>query len=718
MKKVLFTSHVANFAKFNYPFMRWFKERGYEVHYASMGEEKIDCDRHFTVPFERSPFKLNNLRAIKQLKEIIDNEGYDIIHTHTPMGSVVTRIAAMAARKNGTRVIYTAHGFHFFKGAPVLNWLIYYPIEKLMAGYTDTLVTINKEDYEFAVRKFNTNVEYVPGVGIDPEKFVFKMLASEKLSLRRSLGLKKTDFVMLYTAELNKNKNQAMLIDAMERLTVNYPDMHLLLAGGDSLNGRLQRVVEGKKLTNNVHFLGYRKDIPRLLKISNVSVSTSLREGLPVNIMEAMYVGVPTIATNCRGNRDLVDDSKTGYLVDPNASDVLIEKISLLYDDTTLRYRLGKDSVSKVKETYLLNPILNEMGNIYENRPRVLHLLGSSKFSGAESVASELIKDVSNSYEAYYCSPSGDINRSLELRGIIHIPINRLSITEISRIVRLHRPDIIHAHDFKASIVASLFHKKVLIISHIHQNPAWLNKLNIKSFLYKFRLNTFSKVLLVTEEIKNNKIFNDVLTNRLIVAHNKVDEIDILRRAGSGVESQFDLGFCGRLEYIKQPFDFIQMVAEIKRTKRNVRAVIIGDGTLVTECHNLIEELDLQDNIRLVGFQDNPFRYIKSCKFLVITSAAEGFGLVAIEAMILKSVVISYDIPSIREVIGKNSDTFGDTMRELVDVYFKYENDRNLYNKQILTNLKNTKRFTKNAQAENDGIGAVYRDVLSESRNG
>lgn len=306
-KKVLFTSHVANFQKFNRPFMRMLSQQGYEVHYASDGEEKIlDCDKEFTIPFERSPFKLGNIKAYFKLKKIIDQEKYDLIHTHTPMGSVVTRLAARATRKKGTRVIYTAHGFHFFKGAPLLNWIIYYPIEKLMARHTDTLITINNEDFERATKNFRTDVHYVPGVGVDPKKFDVKMSKAEKIALRKSLGLKDSDFVIIYVAELSKRKNQLWLINTLSNFLYEHSEAHLVLPGKDSLKGVAHVLVEKLNLQKQVHFLGYRNDIPQLMKISNMAVSASKQEGLPVNIMEAMYLGLPVVVTDCRGNRDLV----------------------------------------------------------------------------------------------------------------------------------------------------------------------------------------------------------------------------------------------------------------------------------------------------------------------------------------------------------------------------------------------------------------------------
>jgi glycosyltransferase EpsD len=157
--KILFVSNTANFAKFNRPFMRWFREQGWQVDYASAGEEDVpDCDNHYTIAIARSPFNLKNIKAYKELSRILAN-GYDIVHCHTPMGACLARLAS---RKNRARVIYTVHGFHFFKGAPLLNWLVYYPIEKYLAQFTDGLVTINKEDYNLAKRKFKirTAVSY------------------------------------------------------------------------------------------------------------------------------------------------------------------------------------------------------------------------------------------------------------------------------------------------------------------------------------------------------------------------------------------------------------------------------------------------------------------------------------------------------------------------------------------------------------------------------
>lgn len=324
-KKILYVATVdVHIRTFHLPYLKMMHDKGWEVHVATNGKEKFPyCDKKHTICMERSPYKLNNLKAIKQMKQLLEKEHFDIIHCHTPMGSVVTRIAAKEARKNGTRVIYTAHGFHFYTGAPLINWLLFYPVEKYLAKYTDTLITINKEDYNRAKKKFSKrchDIQYVPGVGIDPKKFDFKMTVKEKHDLRTSLGLKDDDFVMIFPARLDKNKNQGFLIKCMPELIKENPKIHLMLPGQDELNGKYQRLAKKLNVENNVHFLGPRNDIPKLLKVSNLAVSSSIREGLPVNLLEASYCNLPIISSKCRGVKDIVNNKSIGSIIDDKNS--------------------------------------------------------------------------------------------------------------------------------------------------------------------------------------------------------------------------------------------------------------------------------------------------------------------------------------------------------------------------------------------------------------
>ena len=320
-KKVLFVATVdSHIELFHLPFLKMFKEKGWETSVATESDKSIKyCDKKISIPIKRSPFKLiSNLKAIRKLRKTIIEKKYDIIHCHTPMGGVVARMAARSARKNGTRVIYTAHGFHFYKGAPLHFWLMFYPVEWYLAKFTDTLITINNEDYERAKKKFGKrckDIQYVPGVGVDPKKFEKKLSAKEKTSLRKKLGLKDSDKILICIGRLDKNKNQGLLIRAMCELTKTDLSYHLLLVGPDEINGAYHRLASRLGLDGNVHFLGFRKDIPELLQISDIAVSASKREGLPVNLIEAAMLGLPIVATNCRGNRDVCRESNGRLLI-------------------------------------------------------------------------------------------------------------------------------------------------------------------------------------------------------------------------------------------------------------------------------------------------------------------------------------------------------------------------------------------------------------------
>lgn len=335
-KKVLFTATVdSHILQFHLPFLKLFQDNGYEVHVATNGTEKIPyCDVRHTVCFAREPIKLNNLKAIRQLKKIINNEKFEIIHCHTPMGGVVTRLAAKVARKNGTRVIYTAHGFHFYKGAPIKNWLFFYPVEWYLAKFTDTLITINKEDYERAKKKFNKrckNIEYVNGVGIDVLKFEKEISKFNKTHIRKKLGLDSKDFILTCIARLDKNKNQGFLIETMDILTKTHNNIHLLLVGPDEYNGKYKKLCLKKNLNKYVHFFGKKEHIAEILAISDIVVSASKREGLPINIIEALASSIPVVALECRGINELISNDINGFICkNKNEFIMSIEKTLLM----------------------------------------------------------------------------------------------------------------------------------------------------------------------------------------------------------------------------------------------------------------------------------------------------------------------------------------------------------------------------------------------------
>ena len=366
MEKILFVaivdSHILNF---HIPYLKWFKEQGYEVHVASKGDADIPfVDIKYNLPFQRSPYKIMNWYVYKHLKKIINENEFKLIHCHTSMGSALTRFAAKNLRNKGTKVLYTAHGFYFYQGAPIKNWLLSYPIENWLSKHTDCLITINKEDYEIARKKFKAkSIEFVKGVGVDLQKFV-PQTSEKKKELRKGYGFNEHDFILIYAAELNYNKHQDLLIKAINVVRNRIPRIKLLLAGRGSYFNQYQQLVKKLHLEENILFLGQRDDIAGLMQIADLAVSSSRREGLPVNVMEAMAVGLPLVVTACRGNQDLVEDGVNGYVVGIDDLQAFAEAIEKLYDSEEIRKSFGEKS-KKLVEQYSLNQVLPEMKEIY-----------------------------------------------------------------------------------------------------------------------------------------------------------------------------------------------------------------------------------------------------------------------------------------------------------------------------------------------------------------
>lgn len=352
---------------FHIPYLEWFKKNGYEVHVAARNDyDNKDeciipfCDRFHDLPFERSPIRKNNLQVYKDLKNIIDTEQYEIIHCHTPMGGAIGRLAARSARKKGTKVIYTAHGFHFFKGAPLVNWLAYYPAERWLAKYTDVLITINTEDYEIA-KKFKVNrIEYVPGVGIDTDKF--KNIEVNRTEKRESLGVSEDDFMIISVGELNKNKNHQVIIRAIAKL--RNEKIKYVLCGQGPLETELRELAKELDVENQVKFLGFRKDVPDLMKVADLFAFPSYREGLSLSLMEAMASGLPVVCSEIRGNTDLIEDGKGGYLVEPSDVEGFAKYIKELIEDSRLKSEFGDFNHKKI-ENYSIENVLKEMEEIY-----------------------------------------------------------------------------------------------------------------------------------------------------------------------------------------------------------------------------------------------------------------------------------------------------------------------------------------------------------------
>ena len=355
-KKVLFVATVVktHIMQFHIPYLKLFQQAGWETAVASRNDYENPedcvipfCDTYYNIPFERMPWKPKNLTAYRMLKEIIDREHYDIIHCHTPVGALIARLAALDARKRGTKVIYTAHGFHFFTGAPAQYWLLFYPPERLLAPVTDVLITINGEDYARAQKRLPAKrIEYVPGVGIETGKF--RNLEVDCKAKRAALGFTDQDFLMLTVAEMTPNKNHITVLKAMAELKEKpeFARMHYLIVGRGELWQSLEKSAAELGISDHVHFLGYRTDAPEWYRCCDLFVFMTFREGLSVALMEAMSSAMPIICTKIRGNTDLIEEGVSGLFCE-NSPGALAQMLLELYADPEKRKALGQAAAER-----------------------------------------------------------------------------------------------------------------------------------------------------------------------------------------------------------------------------------------------------------------------------------------------------------------------------------------------------------------------------------
>ncbi|MEQ8156918.1 MAG: glycosyltransferase family 4 protein [Clostridiaceae bacterium] len=328
--KILYVTTVSSTTGFFTSHINMLLDQGHSVDFACNVTTQLNqrllsrgC-KVFQVGFSRFPLESSNMRSYKKIKLLLLSEKYDVVHVHTPIAAAITRLAAK--KFPHIKVMYTAHGFHFYRGAPLVNWIIYYPIEKYLARYTDFLITINQEDYKRAQRKFKAKkIVYVPGVGIDIKKF--NNISVDRDIKRTELGIRKDSYVIVSVGELNKNKNHSAIIKALKK--INNPNILYIICGVGPLKEIINDLVDNLELNSQVKLLGYRSDIPEILKASDLFVFPSFREGLSVSLMEAMAVGLPCVVSDIRGNRDLIDE-RGGILFDPYSTESCKSAIKLL----------------------------------------------------------------------------------------------------------------------------------------------------------------------------------------------------------------------------------------------------------------------------------------------------------------------------------------------------------------------------------------------------
>lgn len=377
MKRVLMVASVVSMIEsFNRDNIRTLQNMGYEVHVATNFEwgsmystEKVERVKQslreegvtlFQIDFERDIKKMNgHVRAFQQLKRVMTTNSYAFIHCHSPIGGVIGRLVA---RQTDTPCMYTAHGFHFFKGSPSLNWMLYYPVERTLARLTDTIVTINQEDFSRAQTFKTTHTFRIPGIGVDTKRI--EQVHIDRPLKRQSLGVNTdTDFVLLSVGELNENKNHETIIRAIAELGDS--SVRYWIAGTGDARPQLERVIRETNLTNQVQLLGFRDDVFEVMKAADCFVFPSKREGLGMAALEAMAAGLPIITSNVHGINDYSVDGVTGFKCAPNDIQGFARAIRTMRLDFELSHQMGLHNTQTAK-AFDVERSHEEMKQIYD----------------------------------------------------------------------------------------------------------------------------------------------------------------------------------------------------------------------------------------------------------------------------------------------------------------------------------------------------------------
>lgn len=378
MKKVLVVASVVSF-------IEWFnKENIAFLHEDMQCQVHIACNLNYTedtdvarteqyirkleqngvvlhnIPFDRSPFSPKGRKVYRELKKLIQTGNFDLIHCHTPTASMMTRLAARKARREGTTVMYTCHGFHFHKAAPLKNWLLYYPVERFLSRYCDYLLTINREDYRRAQTFHCKNVRYIPSVGIDLQKY--RQLSVDRSAVREQLGIGDADIMIISAGELIPRKNHQVIIRALAKL--QNPTLHYVIAGKGQLMEELHTLSRQLGVEKQTHLLGFRTDIAQLYGAADIGAFPSRIEGLGMAGIEMMATGLPVVSSNVHGIMDYVKNGVTGFAVPPEDVDGFARAIERLAGDPALCEQM-RPECRKAAEPFELHNALQVMWDIY-----------------------------------------------------------------------------------------------------------------------------------------------------------------------------------------------------------------------------------------------------------------------------------------------------------------------------------------------------------------
>ena len=529
--------------------------------------------------------------------------------------------------------------------------------------------------YLFGNKAFDQGEVKIIHNAIDVEKFKFDKVARKKL--RKEFGIMDSTIVIGHVGRFVQTKNHTFLVDVFKKYHERNPDSKLLLIGIGPLENQIKDKIRKLDLVESVIFLGQRDDINKLYSVMDIFCLPSLYEGLPVVGVESQATGLPIIFSNGVSHEAII--SKNAKIVPNQETGAYIEKMDEITQENKQR------ALASINENMSIKNEAPKLEAIYCRPLKVLHLISTSSFSGAENVACQIINLFKNesSYDMRYCAVIGKNKEALEIRKIPVLKLDKFNIHNIKKAIREYNPDIIHAHDPKSTIASVIASRGKKIIAHIHSNHRYMRKISIKSCIFHFYIEKrTSDIIWVSDSALNEYIFNKKINKKTnsIVLRNVVNPNELKDIAVNDKNKySFDLVFLGRMEDVKNPLRFIDIISQIQKNERDIKVAMIGDGSLMDEVKAKVNALGLIKNITIFGNLINPYKILLSSKILVITSRYEGTPMNALESIACGIPIISTPVDGLLEIINKKY--LCSTDKDFIKIITMLLNDNGLYNK-------------------------------------
>ena len=598
--------------------------------------------RVFLVPkYQKLP------KYLKALEELFRKKHYRIVHSNVNTLSV---FSLYAAKKAGVPVRIS----HSHSTSNPKEWKrniiknILRPFSKKYA--TDYFACSELAGrYLFGDKTFDQGKVKIIHNAIDLDKFKFDPDARKKL--RKELGIDDKTIVIGHVGRFVQTKNHHFLVYAFKKYHNKNPNTKLLLIGTGPLEEKIKAQVKKHNLEDSVLFLGQRNDTNKLYSVMDIFCLPSLYEGLPVAGIEAQAAGLPCVYSD-----------KVTIEADA-ANNTYYASIKNIYSylqtlEQAIANRVKNRNNIKFSKHFQIGSNVNILEKFYQQPLRVMHLISTDVFSGAENVACQIINLFKNDQEYImtYCTVIGKNEEALKCRGINTTELDRFNLKSIKKACSSFKPNIIHAHDPKAAIAAVLTNNKQNIISHIHSNHRYMRKITLKSLIYHFYIEKhIIGIIWVSNSAKDEYVFAKNIPKTLpsYVIQNVVDGNQLKSIAKTDKNNyDFDIIFLGRLEDVKDPLRFVKLIEKIKQ-HQEIKVAMVGDGSLRSQVEEEINKLSLNKNIVLFGNQVNPYKILLNSKILVITSKYEGMPMNALEAIACNIPVVSTPVDGLLDIIDR-----------------------------------------------------------------